>query len=179
MTPLVKPAPGVTISRATPRCSGCGICCGTAPGALLPSQLGTSDAEVEAGVAALLASGKWTITWYFEDGPRGRETRYFVRPARKGRERRRVDPDVMHPIDGMAVRCGLAPIIARECVFLGESGCTLAPEGRPAVCSNLKPGATNCIPTLTIDDVGAAWWPYRHMLLRLSKRPRARAMIAP
>ena len=132
-------------------CGPCGgRCCKGMPGAALPEDFGlpSTDRLVEA-----LRSQQWAVDWWEGDPRPGRDgcdRAYFLRPATKG-----------------ATRWPLDPSWGGACVFLGDGGCTLEHEARPAGCRALEPRWDGKCWSHAADkrEAAVAWLPYRREVL--------------
>lgn len=110
-------------------CALCrGRCCKSLPGGIMPQQLGETADEIVSRAWQMVRTGKYA--WDAWDGdpiyewgnPQGYDRVHYLRPATKGKEGQAFD----YSWGG-------------ECTFLGENGCTLPREERPAECLALKP----------------------------------------
>jgi hypothetical protein len=117
-------------------CSACrGKCCKYQPGITAPRQWGTTPEEMERNLAAAFVTGRWAVDWWESDVDPDYwlDDVYFVRPHAVG-----YDADMIFHGAGHD----------RQCNFLGENGCELAPEMRPDGCLHLVPNRDHakCLP---------------------------------
>lgn len=111
-------------------CTACGRkCCHRLGGAALPDNIIRNfSPPLETAVPLALQSGDWVIDWW-ESDPRGFDYSdpsyvsqgYYLRPRSKG------DQELLCPSWG------------GKCLLLTSTGCSLAPELRPATCRLLEP----------------------------------------
>ena len=111
-------------------CAPCGgKCCSKHAGAAMPSDFGSTRAEILARLTAALSTGNWAIDWWDGD-PRPMRYElgqaYYVRP-------RHVNTEALwDPTYG-----------GHACVFHSADGCQIFDE-RPSGCRGLKPGNPDC-----------------------------------
>lgn len=130
-------------------CATCGgKCCKSLPGAALPTDFAEPLAD---SLEAAFSSGLWAIDWW-EGDPRGLayddpnavSRGYFLRPRTVGK---------MQLYD---------PSWGGECVHLGNKGCALPYEKRPAGCRLLEPSRGPVCPEHggSKREAAIAWLPY-------------------
>ena len=132
-------------------------CCEKVPGGAMPEDMiHLYGGDLRGALTAALNSGHWVID-YWRGDPRCNEYEiekgYYVRPRAKE--------------DGRGL---LGEWGGYGCLFLTPTGCSLAPEDRPAGCRLLEPKQEHCVCHLGNDDndkkiIAIEWIPYHSLFL--------------
>ncbi len=152
--------------QPTEMCRCCaGACCKGYAGTAWPEDtlLITETDDLEEAIHQLLKSGKWSIDWW-EGDPRPDKDEasrgLYLRPAHVDSRYKVFDASW-----------------GGTCILLGENGCELPFEKRPAQCRAVIPKGT-IKETCDIDsgytklEGALAWWPYQEVLQRVGSSIR-------
>lgn len=151
-------------------CVPCGgLCCKRSPGFTLPGDWANAAGELdEERLEEALVSGEWVLERWHDD--------LVPRPATANEV-----GDVVADLTPDSWLSGHFYSGAGRCNLLGENGCTLPFEKRPAQCRMSVPSADHhCMPPQGIgyrkdSEFQNAWEPYTEALERISSRAWKRA----
>jgi hypothetical protein len=129
---VLQEAPKETDPGACGTCGG--RCCKWGPGVTHPLQFGNTPPERIKNMTEALVSKRYAVDAWEMIGE-GERNVYYIRPALKGKEQ------VFDFSYG------------GECTFLGDKGCELQHESKPAECLGLQPGegGKNCTEHKTLN----------------------------
>ena len=142
-------------------CRECGgSCCKKVPGGAAPEDMiHLYGGGLQKALTAALNSGHWVIDYWYGDP---RDGKYEVKKGYYIRPRTKEDKQKLFGEGG-----------GYGCLFLTPTGCSLAPEDRPAGCRLLEPKPEHCVCHLGDDDndkkiISIEWIPHHDLILSIA-----------